>query len=132
MEVSDQIMRISCGVDIIEIERIKDSIEDIGEKFLKRVFTDREIEYCESRKGQKFQHYAGRFAAKEAALKAISSELNNKYSVCWKDFEVVNDEQGKPQINLLNINTDNIESMDISISHCKLYATANVVVLYKN
>lgn len=132
MEVSDQIMRISCGVDIIEIERIKDSIEDIGEKFLKRVFTDREIEYCESRKGQKFQHYAGRFAAKEAALKAISSELNNKYSVCWKDFEVINDEQGKPQINLLNINTDNIESMDISISHCKLYATANVVVLYKN
>ena len=125
-------MRISCGVDIIEIERIKDSIEDIGEKFLKRVFTDREIEYCESRKGQKFQHYAGRFAAKEAALKAISSELNNKYSVCWKDFEVINDEQGKPQINLLNINTDNIESMDISISHCKLYATANVVVLYKN
>lgn len=125
-------MRISCGVDIIEIERIKDSIEDIGEKFLKRVFTDREIEYCESRKGQKFQHYAGRFAAKEAALKAISSELNNKYSVCWKDFEVVNDEQGKPQINLLNINTDNIESMDVSISHCKLYATANVVVLYKN
>ena len=125
-------MRISCGVDIIEIERLKDSIEDNGEKFLKRVFTDREIEYCESRKGQKFQHYAGRFAAKEAALKAISSELNNKYSVCWKDFEVVNDEQGKPQINLLNINTDNIESMDISISHCKLYATANVVVLYKN
>ena len=132
LEVGDFRMKISCGVDIIEIDRIKDSIEDIGEKFLKRVFTDKEIEYCESRKGQKYQHYAGRFAAKEAVFKAISIGLDNKYSVCWKDFEVVNDEQGNPQINLLNINTENIESVDVSISHCKLYATANVVVLYKN
>ena len=49
---------------------------------------------------QKYQHYAGRFAAKEAAFKAVSARLNDKYSVCWQDFEVVNDEQGKPQINL--------------------------------
>ena len=125
-------MNITCGTDIIEIERIKENIENIGEKFLKRVFTDKEIEYCESKKVQKYQHYAGRFAAKEAAFKAISKILKDKYSVCWKDFEVVNDEQGRPQINLFNINTDEIESIDVSISHCKLYATANVVVLYKN
>lgn len=125
-------MKISCGTDIIEIERIRDSIEDLGEKFLKRVFTDGEIEYCESKKGQKYQHYAGRFAAKEAAFKAISSKLDDKYSVCWKDFEVVNDKQGRPQISILNVNTEKIESIDISISHCKLYATANVVVLYKD
>ena len=125
-------MRVTCGVDIIEIERIRESIESIGEKFLERVFTDREIEYCESKKCQKYQHYAGRFAAKEAAFKAISAKLDDKYSFCWKDFEVVNDEQGRPQINLFNINTDEIESIDVSISHCKLYATANVVVLYKN
>lgn len=125
-------MKITCGIDIIEIERIKESIEKTGEKFLKRVFTDREIKYCESKKSQKYQHYAGRFAAKEAAFKAISTELSDKYSVCWKDFEVINDKQGRPQINLLNINTDKIESIDISISHCKLYATANVVVVYKN
>lgn len=124
-------MKITCGVDIIEIERIRDSIENLGEKFLKRVFTDKEIEYCESKKGQKYQHYAARFAAKEAALKAISEKLDDKYSVCWRDFEVINNIQGKPQINLLNINTEKIESIDISISHCKLYATANVVVLYK-
>lgn len=124
-------MRVTCGVDIIEIDRIKDSIEDIGEKFLKKVFTDKEIEYCESRKGQKYQHYAGRFAAKEAAFKAISSNLSDKYSVDWKDFEVINDKQGRPQINITNIDTNKIESIDISISHCKLYATANVVVLYK-
>ena len=125
-------MNISCGIDIIEIDRIKDSIEDIGEKFIKKVFTDKEIEYCESKRMQKYQHYAGRFAAKEAAFKAVSARLNDKYSVCWQDFEVVNDEQGKPQINLKNINTENIETIDISISHCKLYATANVVILYKD
>lgn len=125
-------MNISCGIDIIEIDRIKDSIEDIGEKFIKKVFTDKEIEYCESKRMQKYQHYAGRFAAKEAAFKAVSARLNDKYSVCWQDFEVVNDEQGKPQINLKNINTENIENIDISISHCKLYATANVVILYKD
>ena len=127
-------MRISCGVDIIEIERIKSNIEDInvGKKFLERVFTDKEIKYCESKKIQKYQHYAGRFAAKEATFKAISQLLEDKYSVCWKDFEVVNDKQGRPKINLLNVNIDKIESIDISISHCKLYAIANVTVLYKD
>lgn len=125
-------MNVSCGTDIIEVERIKNDIENIGEKFLKRVFTDVEIKYCESKNMQKYQHYAGRFAAKEAAFKAISGFLNDKYSVCWKDFEVVNDKQGRPQINLLNVNLEQIESIDISISHCNLYAIANVTVLYKD
>ena len=124
-------MNITCGTDIIEIERIKESKENIGEKFLKRVFTDKEIEYCESKKAQKYQHYAGRFAAKEAAFKAISKILKDKYSVCWKDFEVINDEQGRPYLTLYNVDTTKIESIDVSISHCKLYATANVTVLFK-
>ena len=124
-------MRVLTGIDIIEIERIKESIENIGEKFLKRVFTDKEIEYCESKKAQKYQHYAGRFAAKEAAFKAISKILKDKYSVCWKDFEVINDEQGRPYLTLYNVDTTKIESIDVSISHCKLYATANVTVLFK-
>ena len=124
-------MNITCGTDIIEIERIKESIENIGEKFLKRVFTDKEIEYCESKKVQKYQHYAGRFAAKEAAFKAISKILKDKYSVCWKDFEVINNEQGRPYLTLYNVDTIKIESIDVSISHCKLYATANVTVLFK-
>ena len=124
-------MNITCGTDIIEIERIKESIENIGEKFLKRVFTDKEIEYCESKKAQKYQHYAGRFAAKEAAFKAISKILKDKYSVCWKDFEVINNEQGRPYLTLYNVDNTKIESIDVSISHCKLYATANVTVLFK-
>ena len=124
-------MKITCGTDIIEIERVKESIENVGTKFIERVYTEKEIEYCESRKRQKYQHYAGRFAAKEAAFKAISRILDDKYSVCWKDFETINDGQGRPSIILHNINTEKIESIDVSISHCKEYAIANVVILFK-
>ena len=123
------VIKVTCGIDIIEINRIKESIENIGEKFLERVFTNKEIEYCESKKGQKYQHYAGRFAAKEATFKAVSKILDDKYSVCWKDFEIINDKQGRPQINLLNVDMEKIKSIDVSISHCKLYATANVVIM---
>ena len=124
-------MKIKCGTDIIEISRIKKSIEDLGDIFINKIFTEDEIAYCESKKKQKYQHYAARFAAKEAMFKAISESLNDKYELCWKNYEVVCDEDGKPHINILGINTDNIESMDISLSHCKEYATANVVILYK-
>ena len=122
-------MRIECGTDIIEKSRIKDSIEEAGERFLDRVYTKAEIEYCESKKKQKYQHYAARFAAKEATFKAISSLLEDKYSICWKDIEVVNDSQGKPKVNILDVDETRIESISISISHCKEYATANVVAV---
>ena len=124
-------MNIKCGTDIVEIDRIKESIDDLGDKFLNRIYTEKEIEYCESKGNQKYQHYAARFAVKEAAFKAISSTLNDKYSVCWKDFETTNDEMGRPNINILGIDEKSIVSIDVSISHCKEYATANVVVLYK-
>ena len=124
-------MKISCGVDIIESDRVKESIEQLGDKFLNRVFTDKEIEYCESRKNQKYQHYAARFAAKEAAFKAVSGQIDDKYNVCWKDFEVTNDEKGRPSIKLVGIDEKSIENIDISISHCKKYTVANVTVLYK-
>lgn len=123
---------ISCGMDIIEIERIKDDIEKLQEKFLNRVFTNREVEYCESKKIQKYQHYAARFAAKEAIFKAVSKELDNKYSVSWKDFEVVNDKEGRPIVNLFNICKEKISSIDISITHCELYAAACVTILWKD
>ena len=124
-------MKITCGTDIIEIGRIKDSIEDMGERFLERVFTKKEIEYCESRKKQKYQHYAARFAGKEAVVKAMSSTLKNKYEISWKEIEILNDETGKPYVKLPEENTKEIEDIDISISHCKQYAVANVVILYK-
>lgn len=124
-------MKIRCGTDIIEIYRIKESIETIGDKFLDRVFTPKEIEYCESKEKQKYQHYAARFAAKEAAFKAVSDSLNDKYQLTWKDVEVENDNNGRPKISINKIDGTIIENIDISISHCKEYACANVVVLYK-
>ena len=122
-------MKIKCGTDIIEIDRIKDTIDEMGEKFLNRIFTKEEIKYCESKNKQKYEHYAARFAAKEAAFKALSFNIQNKYSVSWKDIEVANNEQGRPSLNIKNIDLNNIESIDISLSHCKNYAVANVTVL---
>ena len=120
-------MQIKTGIDIIEIERVKQSIEETDGKFCERVYTEKEIEYCESKKIQKYQHYAARFAAKEAVLKAISQLLESKFDIEWKEIEILNDEDGRPYVNILKkgINIDNI---DISISHCKTYAVASVVV----
>ena len=121
-------MKISCGTDIIEIERIKSSIENIGDKFLTTIYTEKEIEYCESRKAQKYQHYAARFAAKEAIFKALSTRIMGDYS--WTDFEVLNSEIGKPKV-YLKTKIENLEDIDISISHCKAYAVATVIAIYK-
>ena len=126
-------MKISCGTDIIEIERIKKSICDMGTKFVDKVFSVEEMTYCESKNEQKYQHYAARFAAKEAAFKALSGSIDDKYSISWKDIEVENDKNGRPKLvlNPQKIDQNIIENIDLSISHCKEYACANVVVLYK-
>lgn len=123
-------MKILCGTDIIEINRIEEAIESLGDKFLNRVFTKREIEYCESKKKQKYQHYAGRFAAKEAIFKAISELLESKYEIKWTDIEILNNENSKPKVNL-NLKLKNVENIDISISHCKQYATATALLMLK-
>ena len=122
-------MKVRTGTDIIEIERVKKSIEETDGRFCERLYTKDEIEYCESKKIQKYQHYAARFAAKEAIFKAISSTLDSKYEIEWKDIEVKNDQNGRPVVNLDDKFMKNIESIDISISHCKQYAVATVVVL---
>ncbi len=118
---------IACGTDIIEIDRIKKSIEKSGNKFLNTIYTDNEIKYCESHEANKYQHYAARFAAKEAVFKALNKNTNMG-TLDWKSFEIVNNVYGKPDV---KIEDDSIESIDISISHCKEYAVANVVILYK-
>ncbi len=71
-------MKITCGTDIIEIDRVKKAIEDTQEEFLDRVYTKNEIEYCESKKNVRFQHYAARFASKETIFKAIAIAFENK------------------------------------------------------
>ena len=122
---------LSCGNDIIRISRVKESIEQIGEKFLKRVYTDEEINYCESRRMCKYQSYAARFAAKEAAYKAIAP--NSSEDIEWKDIEVKRKENGKPYIEFHGklkeiANEKNIDSMDLSLSHDGDYAMATVVL----
>lgn len=121
-------MEIKCGTDIIEIERIQKAIEHVGEKFLETVFTPKEIEYCEARKTQKYQHYAARFAVKEATFKALSDHLNDIPN--WTSFEVLKTENGRPRVDI-KCDVKGLQSIDISISHCKSYATANVVAIFK-
>lgn len=127
-------MEILVGTDIIEVERIKEAMTD--ENFSKRVFTKKEIKYCQSKNDNiKYQHYAARFAAKEAIFKAISKCLKNKYDITWKDIEITNDENNRPIATIIEdgdkkINT-NIK-IDISISHIKELAVATAVVMIKN
>ena len=122
-------MRILCGTDIIEVGRVRESIERTGDTFLNMIYTPKEIEYCESKKGAKYYHYAGRFAAKEAIYKAVSGLLDDKYSMSWHNSQVINDENGNPRIEFLDIKLKQIKGIDISISHCKEYATAVVVIM---
>lgn len=119
-------MKILCGTDIIEINRIKEAIETLGERFKNRVYTPEEIEYCESKKEQKYQHYAARFAAKEAVFKSISELLIKQGEMTWKSIEVKKEKSQKPFIQLHHLNLiKNIDiQIDLSMSHCKEYATA--------
>lgn len=126
---------VSCGNDIIRISRVKDSIEQVGETFLKRVYTDEEINYCESRRMCKYQSYAARFAAKEAVYKAIAPDTSE--DVEWKTIEVKREKNGKPYIKLYGkikelAEIKKIESMDLSLSHDGDYAMATVVTYRKD
>ena len=125
-------MKIKTGIDIIEVKRIEDSIKQHGEGFLTRVFTEKEIEYCESKKVNKLQSYAARFAAEEVVFKAISGAVSNKYEVNWQDIEILNDEAGRPYVNFSNklqkLGLKN-ENIDVSLSHIKEQAIASAVLI---
>jgi len=124
-------MAVLCGVDIIEIDRIRNSFETCGDSFRDRVFTGNEIEYCESKKLVKFESYAARFAAKEAVAKAFGTGIGN--GIKWRDIEIRNDQQGKPFAVLSERAGEIFEEMNargisISLSHCKEYAVAYAVI----
>ena len=119
-------MEYKVGNDIIEVERVESSIQKLGESFLNRVFTPAEIEYCESKNKMKYQHYAARFAGKEAIFKAISEFLENKYEIGWKDIEILNDNKGNPFVTFKKKELSNIE-VDLSLSHLKEYAIATAI-----
>ena len=117
---------IGIGTDIVECLRIAQMIERHGELFLNRVYTTDEIAYCSARKAAT-QHYAGRWAAKEAALKALGTGWSR--GIKWRDIEVRNDVAGKPEIALHGgareeSQRKGIREILISISHCRSHATA--------
>jgi holo-[acyl-carrier protein] synthase len=124
-------MKVTCGTDIIEVERIKKCINELGKKFINRIFTENEIKYCESKKELKYQHYAARFAAKEAFSKALGTGLSG-FSL--KDIYIVNDDKGKPTLIAENKAAEIVKekfgecSIHVSLSHEKEYAIAFVII----
>ncbi len=121
-------MVIGIGIDIIEVSRIKGIMEKYGDKFFKRILTDKEIDYCKSFAANSELHFAGRFASKEAYSKAIGTGINKNFG--WKDIEILNDRLGKPFINHIKENHFSKNKFEVSISHTKEYACA--VVICKN
>lgn len=109
------------GIDIIEIGRMQKALDRWGEDFLKHIFNEEEIEYAKDKKFPT-QHYAARFAAKEAVYKAFGDNR----TLGWKDVTILNDENGKPYCRFKNKAVD--KNILISISHTKNYAVASAII----
>jgi len=121
---------IGCGIDLVKIERIEKIIKKWEDNFTSRVFTLLEREYCEKKKGNKYQSYAGRFAAKEALLKSLGLGLRG---VNLKEVEIGNNELGQSIIEtsgkLKKIASEKgVSKYFITISHTKDYAIAQVIL----
>jgi holo-[acyl-carrier protein] synthase len=123
-------MIVSTGIDIAEVYRIKETIARTP-RFAERVFTDAEKAYCESKGAAAAQSYAGRFAAKEAFLKALGTGWRGK--VAWREIEVVLDENGAPSLNISGAAKELLDltgatAMHVSISHTTDHAVAQVIL----
>jgi holo-[acyl-carrier protein] synthase len=121
-------MVLGIGIDIIEIDRIKKSVDKYGDLFLNKIFTETEINYSLSKKN-KYQHLAARFAAKEAIYKALSSDTSYIYS--WQDIEIYNEPNGLPKVLLygpLKNYLGSEKDMKISMSHSDNYVTCVAIV----
>lgn len=119
------------GIDMVEVERIKNAMQKRGQRFTQRIFTEKEVLYCEKREKSKYQHYAARFAAKEAVFKALGTGW--RQGVSWSEIEVENLPSGKPRINVFGRTKEIAESLGgktfhISITHCKEYAISEVIL----
>lgn len=122
---------LGIGTDIIEVLRIAQMIDRHGELFINRVYTPHEISYCNSRKAAT-QHFAGRWAAKEAVLKAIGTGWRK--GISWRDVEIRNLPGGQPVVTLHGGAKEVIEKLGIidmliSISHCRSHATAYALAI---
>jgi holo-[acyl-carrier protein] synthase len=125
-------MILGIGSDLAEVERIRTSIARYGDRFLKRVYTERECAYASS-KANSAERFAARFAAKEAGMKAIGTGW--RAGVTWKDFEVVNERSGQPTLQLSGVALETAASLGvvrISISLTHTAETAFAVVVLEN
>ncbi len=120
-------MILGLGIDLIEIDRIKNSIEKYGDRFVEKIFTEAEIAYCKE-KANSFQHYAARFAAKEAVAKALGTGITTLHS--WKNIEVYNDVSGKPKVRILgnHLTSELPGQIKISITHTHTYAACVAIL----
>jgi holo-[acyl-carrier protein] synthase len=119
---------IGLGVDILEVKRIKQIFNKRKEAFLKRIYTQEEIKYCENKK-RSIESFAVRFSAKEAFIKAIESD----YNITYKEIEVVKKESKKPAIILSGqalkaAKEKNVTEILVSLSHEKNYVIANIIL----
>ena len=122
---------IGIGTDIVECVRIGRMVERHGEMFLTRVYTPREISYCQARKNAT-EHFSGRWAAKEAILKCLGTGWSK--GINWTDLEVRNDFNGAPHVHIGGAARERAQQLHIggfllSISHCRAYATATVIAV---
>lgn len=121
-------MILGVGIDIVEISRVKKAAEN--RRFLQRVFTPREISYCQSRGAQAAASYAARFAGKEAVLKAFGTGLRGG---SWLDIEILPDALGRPEVILYGYFLEQKEALHaakihLSLSHAREYAAAQAVL----
>ncbi|ASQ89701.1 holo-[acyl-carrier-protein] synthase [Prosthecochloris sp. GSB1] len=116
------------GVDIVDIRRIRKSVEKYGERFLRRVLTETELAYCR-KKADMMPSVAARFAAKEALSKAIGEGISEAFS--FESVEILNDARGRPFVRVIDSSLDiEEEAVRISLSHDGDYAIAFVQVGY--
>ncbi|HEY8672111.1 MAG TPA: holo-[acyl-carrier-protein] synthase [Terriglobales bacterium] len=123
-------MIVGTGIDIAEVPRIAESIQRFGDRFLRRVFTEGEINYCDS-KANRVERYAARFAAKEAAMKALGTGWSR--GVRWRDIEVVRQPGGRPTIEFHGKAAEfagrlNARNVALSLSHTPEQAIASVIL----
>ena len=118
------------GIDVIQNDRIRDSIERFGDRFLKRIYTEGEMEYCKNCVHPEI-HYAARFAAKEAAFKALGTGW--AAGVKWKDVEVVRLKSGQPELHLhgealVHATSAGAKRFFVSLTHDQLVSCAVVIL----
>ena len=120
-------MIVGTGVDLAEVDRIRESVERFGQRFLNRIYTERELAYVQ-RKANKFERYAARFAAKEAGMKAIGTGW--RHGVRWQDFEVVNLPSGRPTLLLHGVAAEFAKRMGVTNIQLSLTHTAQLGLAY--